>query len=145
MYKKGKCERCGLVNPSSVRHCSRCDHLLESVKTNFEPSGKRNKSKTFFTPRMIGLLIVLVLCVAGSWIYQNGQMKMIKAYEVVNEQKRQDNEKLQKMEAAWKNPVVPYKKTEPKSMSNTVPMQHRPYVPPGGFGPPGAGVPYHTR
>lgn len=160
-----KCGQCGLVNFQGATVCKRCNWVLgQELPVSLNPF--ENEPQKSFSVMRLGLMLGGLLFV-GFVVYQfvkvdekpisqsdvqqqqmMGQM-MLEAQKADMQKMEKQRQDIQKMGEALSKPTF-NKELMQKSAERYAAEAQRnnprlPYVPPGGFGPPGAGVPYHTR
>ena len=163
-----KCLNCGLVNWQGASVCKRCNWVLGQAPPESLNPFENEAPKSFSVVRL-GLMLGGLLFV-GFVAYQfvkvdppkqapisqtdiqeqqkMGQM-MMEAQKADMQKMAKQQQDFQKMGEALTKPTF-NKDLMQKSAQRYADEARRnnpkmPYVPPGGFGPPGAGVPYHTR
>jgi hypothetical protein len=155
-----KCGQCGLVNWQGATTCARC---RGSLGTGVNPFENGTATKGGMNPLVLGFAAVMLAGISYG-VYQAvapatpvPQAQAENAAPAIDPQKmgqlmleaqKQDAERLAKMK--WQTAELPKfdKQLSKDLMQKSIrapQVQTYPNVVPGGFGPPGAGVPYHTR
>lgn len=164
--EKIKCGQCGLVNWQGGVSCVRCKAMLNAgMSSGLNPFENETNAKGGFNPVLIGL-VALVVVGLGFAVYQVVKpapvpVKVTQAEaapqaevapQVLDPQKvgqmlqdpgKKETEAIKKIGAEWQSSK--FDKEQMQKAVKAPQVQKFPNVPPGGFGPPGAGVPYHTR
>ena len=163
--EKIKCGQCGLVSWQGAVSCARCKGLLGTGVNTFE-NETATATKGGVSLVVVGLAVFALACI-GFGVYkafapvqpavQQPQAQVQNTPEVMDpqkvgqmlsEQQKKDPVSAELMRDPWDNSTEAGRKRNQEMMQKAVKIpkvQTFPQVPPGGFGPPGAGVPLHTH